>query len=77
MSVCSPIERRHFPNSGNSANCGRPVGGDDDNHCDGDGYGDDGDGDHCDHGDGDDGDGDHFDDVLVMMVMIQTSVHWY
>ena len=34
MLICRSVERRHFPHSGNSTDCGRPVYDDDDDHDD-------------------------------------------
>ena len=42
--ICRSVKRRHFPHSGNSTDCGRPVYDDDDDHDDcGAGHSDDGD----------------------------------
>ena len=51
--ICGSIERRHFPHSGNSTDCGRPVYDDDDDDHDDD--------DHDDFGAGHSDDGDEED----------------
>ena len=66
--ICRSVERRHFPHSGNSTDCGRPVYDDDDDDHDDD--------DHDDFGAGHSDDGDEEEDNNAFFPLGELDQLW-